>query len=90
MTPRERWRAVVLGHTPDRVPCDYWATAQVTDRLMRELGCPTIRALWERLGIDKCIHLAPVHPQAEERDWSGPRSTSSTSPRISARRDRSS
>ena len=53
MTPRERWRAVLLGQTPDRVPCDYWATAEVTERLMRELGCATTRALWERLGIDQ-------------------------------------
>jgi uroporphyrinogen decarboxylase len=69
MTPRERWRAVLLGQAPDRVPCDYWATAEVTDRLKRELGCATDRALWGRLGVDKCIHLGPVHPQAEERDW---------------------
>ena len=69
MTPRERWGAVLLGRTPDRVPCDYWATAEVTDRLMRELGCATTRALWERLGVDKCIHLAPTHPGAGERDW---------------------
>ncbi|HYN01434.1 MAG TPA: uroporphyrinogen decarboxylase family protein [Vicinamibacteria bacterium] len=69
MNPRERWRAVLEGRTPDRVPCDYWGTAEVTERLKRELDCPTERALWERLSIDKCIHIAPVHPGAGESDW---------------------
>ena len=69
MTPRERWRAVLAGASPDRVPCDYWGTAEVTARLRRELACATDRQLWEKLGIDKCIHLAPVHPLAKEKDW---------------------
>jgi uroporphyrinogen decarboxylase len=69
MTPRERWLAVLDGRAPDRPPCDYWGTAEVTARLKRDLNCPGDRALWQRLGIDRCIHLAPGHPRAVERDW---------------------
>jgi len=88
MTPRERWHAYFRGARPDRVPCDYWATPEVTARLMRDLGItpaepapqpagavieyPRERGLWERLGIDKCIRIAPRHPRAAERDWHTP------------------
>ena len=57
------------GHRPDRPPCDYWGTAEVTARLLRDLNCPDGRALWKCLGVDKCIHLAPRHPRAVETDW---------------------
>jgi hypothetical protein len=36
MTPRERWKAVLEGRRPDRPVCDYWGTAEVTDRLRRD------------------------------------------------------
>ena len=74
MTPRERWQAVLQGRKPDRVPCDFWGTAEVTARLRGELGCASERELWERLGIDKCIHLAPRHPLAKEDEWHIPSS----------------
>jgi len=44
----------------------------MTARLMRELGCASERQLWMRLGIDKCIHLAPTHPLAREDTWHMP------------------
>ncbi len=69
MTPRERWLAVLNGQRPDRVPCDYWGTSEITTRLQRDLNCSSERALWERLGIDKCIYLGPAHPQARESGW---------------------
>lgn len=69
MTPRQRWEAVMRGERPDRVPCDYWGTEEITTRLKRDLACPTDRALWERLGVDKMIHLAPRHPRATESTW---------------------
>ena len=69
MTPRERWRAIFAGENADRVPCDYWGTAEVTARLLRDLGCATEAQLWKRLSIDKCIHLAPRHPHATEDTW---------------------
>jgi len=69
MTPRERWRALFTGNNPDRTPCDYWGTAEVTCRLLRDLGCSTEAELWKRLNVDKCIHLAPGHPRATEDTW---------------------
>jgi uroporphyrinogen decarboxylase len=59
------------GHS-DRVPCDYWGTAEVTARLKRDLRCATERELWERLGVDKCIYLAPRHRRASEDTWHMP------------------
>ena len=38
MTSRERWLACLRGERPDRVPTDYWATGEVTNRLIEELG----------------------------------------------------
>ncbi len=72
MTPRERWHAVLNGKRPDRVPCDYWGTAEVTARLLRDLGCVDERQLWRRLGVDKCIYLAAPHPRAAEDTWHTP------------------
>jgi hypothetical protein len=71
-TPRERWQAALKGETPDRPATDYWATAETTARLMRDLGCPTERRLWEALGVDKCIRLAPVYRPTGEDDWHTP------------------
>jgi uroporphyrinogen decarboxylase len=69
MTPRERWRALLRGQAPDRLPCDYWATEEVTRRLLKELACPSERQLWERLGADRLVRVAPRHPRASERTW---------------------
>jgi uroporphyrinogen decarboxylase len=69
MTPRQRWQAVLSGRSPDRIPSDYWATDEVTARLLRELGCATERELYLRLGIDKCVRLAPVHRGTGENSW---------------------
>lgn len=51
MTPRERWLAVLNRETPDRVPMDYWATAEATEKLLKHLGCGYEEML-ERLHID--------------------------------------
>jgi uroporphyrinogen decarboxylase len=69
MTPRQRWEAVIRGERPDRVPCDYWGTPEITRRLKRDLGCATDRELWQRLGIDKMVHLQITHPRATEGAW---------------------
>ena len=39
MTGRERWLAVLNREKPDRVPMDYWATEEATQRLLTHLGC---------------------------------------------------
>jgi uroporphyrinogen decarboxylase len=67
LTPRDRWLALFTGEP--QILCDYWGTAEVTDRLRKELGCASERALWERLGIDKLVLLAPTHPLAKEDTW---------------------
>src|SRR5262249_21663429 len=59
MTPRERWLAVLRRETPDRVPMDYWATAEATQKLMRHLGCSSAQALFERLHIDAVVSVGP-------------------------------
>jgi uroporphyrinogen decarboxylase len=69
MTPRERWMALFRGERPDRVPCDYWGTSEITGRLKRDLACATDRALWKLLGIDKCVFLGARHPRAKEDTW---------------------
>lgn len=69
MTGKQRWRAVLEGNRPDRVPCDYWGTAEITSRLMADLSCPTERDLWSKLGVDKCIYTGPVNPRAKETGW---------------------
>jgi uroporphyrinogen decarboxylase len=69
MTPRERWQALLSGDSPDRIPCDYWATDEVTARLLQELGCANERELYARLGVDKCIRLSPVHRRTGEHSW---------------------
>ena len=73
MTPRDRWLALLAGERPDRVPTDYWATAEVTDRLLRDLGCADRDALYDRLNIDgvdgvgapRTVHRHPDDPEAD-------------------------
>jgi uroporphyrinogen decarboxylase len=57
------------GERADRVPCDYWGTDEITSRLKHDLDCAGDRELWERLGVDKLIHLVPRHPRAIENTW---------------------
>jgi uroporphyrinogen decarboxylase len=52
MTPRERWLALLEGKPVDRVPTDYQATPEVTERLLLEMECPDEEALWAKLHID--------------------------------------
>ncbi|MBI5670096.1 MAG: uroporphyrinogen-III decarboxylase-like protein [Chloroflexi bacterium] len=59
LTPRERWLAVLRRETPDRVPMDYWATPEATDRLLRYLDCSTEWDAMRRLQIDRVVLLAP-------------------------------
>src|SRR5690242_15055358 len=59
VTPRERWLAVLQRKQPDRVPMDYWATPEATQKLLRHLGCADTRALFERLYIDAVVSVSP-------------------------------
>lgn len=73
MTPRERWLAIFAREKPDRVPTDYWATDEVTERLFRELRCSTIEELYTKLNIDGVTRVEPPrtklhHPSDPESD----------------------
>lgn len=60
MTPRERWLALLRGEKPDRIPTDYWATDEVTERLLRELRCANKEELYTKLKIDGLVSVEPV------------------------------
>jgi uroporphyrinogen decarboxylase len=52
MTPRERWLALFDRKKPDRIPTDYWATDEVTSRLIKDLNCGSFNDLRDKLHID--------------------------------------
>ena len=57
MTPKERWLAVLSGEPTDRVPTDYWATAEADQKLREYLGCETLDELCEILHIDQLVKV---------------------------------
>jgi uroporphyrinogen decarboxylase len=59
MTPRERWLAVLQRKKPDRVPMDYWATGEATQKLMQHLGCSDVWEMYGRLHIDIVVSVGP-------------------------------
>jgi uroporphyrinogen decarboxylase len=59
MTSKERWLAVLNRQVPDRIPMDYWATPETTQKLMKHLGCATEEELFQRLRIDKPFTVEP-------------------------------
>ena len=61
MTSRERWLAVLNRQSPDRIPMDYQATAEATDKLKRHLCCETVSELFERLHIDSRSGVRPLY-----------------------------
>jgi uroporphyrinogen decarboxylase len=65
MTPRERWLAVLQRRTPDRVPMDYWATGEASQKLMQHLGCSEMKQVYARLHIDAVASVGPryIGPQ---------------------------
>ncbi len=67
MSPRERWQAVLSRQKPDRVPMDYWATAEATDQLCKHMGCD-FDEVQRRLHIDKPqplggAYVGPAFPE---------------------------
>jgi hypothetical protein len=64
MTPRQRWLTLLDGGTPDRLPTDYWSTAEFMARLKNDLGLKADddEALWRRLQID---HPRGLWPQCK-------------------------
>jgi len=71
MTAKERWLAVLQGEKPDRIPTDYWATPEATQKLMDYLGCEDIEHIYERLHIDRPVgvggrYVGPEPPTDED------------------------
>ena len=64
VTPLDRWRDVLEGGKPHRVPMDYWGTQEATSKLLKFLGCEKENELYERLHIDKLLIVGP--------DYTGP------------------
>lgn len=61
MTPRERWQATLRRQKPDRIPMDYWGTAEATHKLVRQLGCADEREMFARLRIDRVLTVEPPY-----------------------------
>lgn len=72
MSPRERWLAVLKRQTPDRVPMDYWATAEATAKLCQHLGCDA-NEMCRRLHIDQPLTVSARYvgppPKEGEDIW---------------------
>jgi uroporphyrinogen decarboxylase len=58
-TPRKRWLALLGGGRADRIPTDYQATSEVTQRLLRDLACADEEALWTTLAVDRRRFVDP-------------------------------
>ena len=61
MTPRERWLAVLQRKKPDRIPMDYWATDEVTEKLKKHLRVNTDDEMFEKLHIDRPFSVYPEY-----------------------------
>jgi len=72
MSPRERWLAVLKREKPDRVPMDYWATPEATEKLLAYLGCDFDEML-HKLHIDLPLRVEPKYvgppPKEGEDIW---------------------
>ena len=67
MNSRERVLAAINHQTPDRVPADIWAEAEVWDRLIRDLHADSAEHVRQLLNID-IRYISPVYPPDVEQD----------------------
>ena len=58
---RERILAAMNLEVLDRIPTDYWGTEEVTKTLCRHLGCQSHLEMYDWLGIDGIIGVAPPY-----------------------------
>jgi uroporphyrinogen decarboxylase len=61
MTPRERWLAVLTRRVPDRVPMDYWATTEMSEKLVGALGCEDLDQALARLHVDRPLTVGSTY-----------------------------
>jgi len=59
MNSRERWLALLQGKTADKVPMDYWATEEATQKFLRHFDLDSIFELYEEFDLDPLISLTP-------------------------------
>ena len=59
MNHRERILAAIARQPVDRLPTDIWATPEVRDNLQDVFGCSSFVAVWDHLGIDGIVGIAP-------------------------------
>lgn len=67
MTSRERWLAVLKREKPDRVPMDYWATEEATNKLCAYLGCSPAEMI-EKLHIDNLAMASANYVGPQPKD----------------------
>jgi uroporphyrinogen decarboxylase len=68
MTSRERILAAIRHEELDRVPMDYWGTAEATDKIMKGIGAKTEDDFIRILHLDKIRSVSPryVGPKLHE------------------------
>ena len=73
MNHRERILAAIHHQPVDRVPTDMWATAEVRQKLYAHFQVETIPDLYDRLGVDGIMGIAPPYtgppPRVEDGYW---------------------
>jgi uroporphyrinogen decarboxylase len=52
MTSRERVACALAHQAPDRAPVDYWATSEITAKLIKQFGLATTEQLLDRFDVD--------------------------------------
>jgi uroporphyrinogen decarboxylase len=71
MNARERWEAVITRQMPDRVPMDYWATTEASEKLMRHLGLGSADEILKHFHIDSPHgvggrYIGPEPPEGQD------------------------
>jgi len=61
MEPRERWLAVLNHEKPDRIPMDYRATGEATQKLVDYMGLKDLSQVFEKLHIDPIVNVGPKY-----------------------------
>lgn len=74
MTTRERWLATLNHQTADRMPVDYRATSEATQKLLDHLQLANLGEVHQRLHIDPVLDVGPRYvgpPIPEDHDVFG-------------------
>lgn len=69
MTSRERVMTALAHREPDRIPWDYWAAPEVTERLVKRLGLADAEALLRHFDVDLRTVAGPSYAGQELRTY---------------------